>query len=280
MNKQLLFIALLAFSAVNAQTKMTDKEAAKHMKAVQKSKDKGDVLWDWDTVYNSGVPYCIVYEVEKGAFTHNEYSVRSLTGKELIYVKYDTYVDPTIPHDPGTPPMQVGYYTYIFIDTKNTGEVQLGKVYKEVVKDNLIANGTSVDANAESQFIAVNGKKFSQRNPPPPSDAMVVSSGMTYSMVERNRNAGILVLGTDINQDGKSIGRIESKETATDGTIVKNIDVFTPNGLKVAMASCQGATSHNWTLVTLKNNMQNTINSSVGQDNMDIVKFLIYGNYL
>ncbi len=192
MNKQLLFIALLAFSTLNAQTKMTEKEAAKHMKEVQKSKDKGTSIWDWDTVYNNGIPYCIIYEVEKGAFHHNDYSVRSLTGQELIYVKYDTYIDYSVPHQPNTPPSQSGYYQYIFTDTKQVAELLMNRPFKEIVRNSLIDNGTTINSAAETAFLALYPRKYSQMVPPPvaPPPPMVID----YTPVPRNRNGGLMIL--------------------------------------------------------------------------------------
>ncbi|HXB11915.1 MAG TPA: hypothetical protein VNZ45_08025, partial [Bacteroidia bacterium] len=121
MNKILLLLTVLAFSAVKAQQpyQMTPKEAAKHAKAVEKSKESGDIIWDYDTVFIAGVPSCIVYKVDKGALQHDDYSIRSLTGQELIYVRYYTAPDYTAAHMPNTPPPTIGYYSYIFSDTKN-----------------------------------------------------------------------------------------------------------------------------------------------------------------
>jgi hypothetical protein len=272
-----MILALLAFSTLNAQTKMTDKEAAKHMKEVQKSKDKGTSIWDWDTVYNNGIPYCIIYEVEKGAFHHNDYSVRSLTGQELIYVKYDIYTDYAAAQ-PNSPAPQSGYYQYIFTDTKQVAELLMNRPFKEIVRNNLIDNGTTVNAAAETAFLALYPRKYSQMAPPPP----VVSGPMVidYTPVPRNRNGGLMILLNTISQDGVNIGNIQTNESNMNGVITVTQNFFLPNGTKVAMATAQGRGVHIWNVITMKNNAQITITSTNGQDNMDIIKFLINGYYL
>jgi hypothetical protein len=277
MNKQLLFLAVLAFSTVNAQNKMTDKEAAKHMKEVQKSKDKGTSIWDWDTVYNNGIPYCIIYEVEKGAFHHNDYSVRSLTGQELIYVKYDIYTDYAAAQ-PNSPAPQSGYYQYIFSDTKAVAELLMNRPFKEIVRNNLIDNGTTINSAAETAFLALYPRKYSQMAPPPMVAPPVLV--VDYTPVPRNRNGGLMILLNNISQDNVTIGNIQSSQSNYNGVITTTLNIFLPNGTKVAVATNEGLNSHVWNMITMKNNAQIRITSSNGQDNMDIIKYLINGYYL
>jgi hypothetical protein len=183
MNKLLLVSAVLAFSAVKAQQtpyQMTDKEAAKHAKEVAKSRDKGDIIWDFDTVFVAGIPNCLVYKIDKGALQHDDYSIRSLTNVELVYVRYCTAIDYTVAHAPNTPPPTIGYYSYLFYDTKNTGETSSSiRPFKTAGRYRLVANGTSIDPNSESNFIAENPVKWSIMQappppPPPPSTTVIV----------------------------------------------------------------------------------------------------------
>ncbi len=160
---------------VNAQVKMTAKEMEKHEKEIQKSKEKGTSIWDWDTVYNNGIPYCIIYEVKKSPGQPHDFSIRSLTGKELIYVHYGTYQDLTAPHQPNTPIPTYGYYLYVFDSTKQAAEVPNNRPFKEVVRNNLIDNGTAVDSAAEAKFVA----RFQRRHSLPPPSAPVPAAPHT-----------------------------------------------------------------------------------------------------
>jgi len=185
MKKTLLFFSVLAFVAAKAQQsapvnpppyQMTPKEAAKHAKAVEKSKEKGDIIWDYDTVFVSGVPNCIIYKVERGALQHDDYSIRSLTGQELIYVRAGIAPDYTVPHAPNTPPSTIGYYTYIFSDTRNSGETYNGtRPFKTVGRYHLITpNGSAIDGGAEATFIAENPVRWSVPPPPPPQPQVII----------------------------------------------------------------------------------------------------------
>ena len=182
MNKNLLFFTLLSFSAATAQQQqqpyqMTPKEAERHAKDIDKSRKNGDIIWDFDTVYIAGVPNCIVYKIDKGALQHDDYSIRSLTNQELIYVRYCTAPDYTVAHAPNTPPPTIGYYSYVFYDTKNTGETYSDiRPFKTIGRYHLVANGASIDPNGESNFIAENPPKWSVAQPPPAPTVVVVNN--------------------------------------------------------------------------------------------------------
>jgi hypothetical protein len=174
---------VLAFSTVEAQQayQMTPKEAEKHAKAIERSKKSGDIIWDYDTVFVAGVPNCIVYKVDKGALQHDDYSIRSLTGQELIYVRYGTALDYNAAHAPNTPPPTIGYYSYIFSDTKNTGETYSSiRPFKTTGRYNLIMNGNAINPNGEANFIAENPVRWSVPPPPPPVVQVVVAPVNNY----------------------------------------------------------------------------------------------------
>jgi len=276
MKKHLFFIVFIACSSAYAQQfSMTDKERTKHAKEVAESKEKGDCFWDYDTVFNKGLPYCLLYKVDKGALHHDDYSVRNLAGQEIIYVKYATYNDYTVAHAPNTPPPTVGYYSYIFTDTKSVGEVLVSKVYKELIKNNLIDSGKHVNSKAEKLFVELNGNRYSSIKPPPPSSPLPPN----YIMTERNHSAGITIVGENIMQDGKAIGRIQYGEGTVNGITTKTMDIFLPNGTRVAQAYSYSNQPHTWSITTFRDYYRNNVISQ-GDDSMDVVKYLIYSNYL
>ncbi|MGP8215682.1 MAG: hypothetical protein ACLQQ4_08985 [Bacteroidia bacterium] len=173
MKKTLLFFAALSFSAAQAQQpepyQMTPKEAEKHAREVEKSRENNTIICEYDTIFIAGVPNSLIYKVDKGALQHDDYSIRSLSGQELIYVRYCTAIDYSAAHAPNQPPPTIGYYSYVFYDTKNTGETYSDiRPFKTVGRYHLVANGTAIDPNGESNFIAENPQKWSLMQPPPP----------------------------------------------------------------------------------------------------------------
>jgi hypothetical protein len=229
----LFFVALITFSSVCAQqVQLTDKKHEKHVRDLATSKEKGDTFCDHDTVFSKGVPYCLLYKVDKGNLSHDDYSVRNLAGQEIIYVKYGTYVDYTVAHASNTNPPTVAYYSYIFTDTKSVGEVLTSKVYKELVKNNLIDSGKRVNPKAEKLFVELNGNRYSSIKPPPPPSPLPAG----YVMTDRNHNGTVTIVDADINQDGKLIGKIQYGEGSVNGITTKTMDIFLPNGTRVAQA--------------------------------------------
>jgi len=359
MNKPILLSTLLALSLsfANAQQpyQMTPKEAEKHAKEVAKSRESGDIIWDYDTVFVAGVPNCIVYKVDKGAFAHDDYSIRSLTGQELIYVRYCTAIDYSQPHAPNTPPPTIGYYSYIFYDTKNTGETySTTRPFKTAGRYHLVANGTSIDPNGEANFIAENPVKWSIMQPPQPPPVIVVQqpapapppvvvvapqqpvntysapapppqpntysapapppqpapapntysgnapqpapntysgnapqpapntysgNAPQYVIVERPHDRDVRVDGNNVYQGDMQIGTIRYNEINANGMLMKTMEVFLNNGVKVATAYTQGDPNM-WTVVTMRDHAMNTVNPHDEHHKEEIIRYLVRGNYL
>jgi hypothetical protein len=176
MKKTLLFLGSLAFVSAYAQQpyQMTPKEAEKHEKAIAKSKENGDIICDYDTIYIGGVANSLIYKIDHGALIPDDFSIRSLSGQELIYVRYATAPDYTAAHTPNQPPPTIGYYSYVFSDTKNIGEMYSSiRPFKTVGRFRLI-NGNAIDPNAEATFIAENPVRWSV--PPPQPQVIIVNN--------------------------------------------------------------------------------------------------------
>ena len=107
-----------------------------------------------------GIPIFIMTEKTNGFLQPSDYSVKSLSGQEVIYVKADYYV--TNPgRAPGEAENRTYYYTSLFMDTKNKAEVGYpARIYKQVADNGLISNG-NLNSDAESKFIALDGTKYS-----------------------------------------------------------------------------------------------------------------------
>jgi len=166
MKRLLLFFALSVFTCVHAQKyNLTPKKMAKHERKVRKSMKRHNILWDYDTVFNAGVPYCIVYEVKHPGNPNYDYSVRSLSGQELIYVHFkETTFPPPFQTNPDAANSSIiGRYMYYFTDTKTTVRgPSLQQIYEEVVNYNLIENGNEINPAGEAAFIKRFGGKHGQ----------------------------------------------------------------------------------------------------------------------
>jgi len=275
MKANLLLIALLAGAYVSAQ-QVSEKEMKKHIENVQKSKEKGTIIWDLDTVYNAGVPYCIVVEKSNGFLQPNDFSVRNLQNVELIYVKYAYYYKPF----PAPPNTIVQYYTYYFTDTQNKSEITFNtKVYKTVVEENLI-NGSQISSDAEAKFVSLNGMRYTQEQNAATVQPVVIVNNTGGGIVQRNRNAGFSVINGQVRQDNVMVGTVQMSQMAENGIIVKTIVAFLPDGTKVAEATCNGLDAHNWNVITLKDNRSYWVNSSFNNDASDIVRYLIGAYYM
>jgi len=284
MKTNLLLLAILACCFASGQ-EVSDRKMKSHLKEVAKSKEKGSVIWDLDTVYRSGVPYCIIIEKSHGLLP-SDYSVKNLDGMELIAVKYNSVRDPNPnPHFPGTVTTSpnISYYTYYFTDTRNMAEIAYGKkVYKTVAEENLI-DGDHVNSNEEAKFITMNGMKFSGDDKNQNIQVTQQSSNNNNSytnLVERDRNKTITIVNNQVNQDFKVVGSVQLTQEGDNGKIVKTYSVFLPDGTKIAEGKCYGITAHNWNVITLKDNQSRTVNSSFNNDAIDIVKWLINAYYL
>ena len=53
-HKKALSIIVLVISSLSIHAQEMDKKMREHLKEVEKSKEKGSLIWDIDTVYNAG----------------------------------------------------------------------------------------------------------------------------------------------------------------------------------------------------------------------------------
>jgi hypothetical protein len=274
------FFLLLAFltSAFASAQWYPDKEASAHMKAVQESKEKKSVLWDMDTVYASGVPYCIIVEMSNGFLQPHNYSVRSLQNQELIYVTYQIYYTESYPdwfqvtkHQGVTTDeySTIEYYTWSFADNQKVESPADKKVYKMVVENNLI-QGNDLNDEEETKFIALNAITFSQDR-----------EGTDLSrLLNTKRTSGISIAGDSVMQDKVLIGKVKIVQGNEYGAAIRIMMIYLPDGTMIAEGKSYGSNSVKWMLVTKKDNQMRIITVSANDGILDVVKYLINGNYL
>jgi hypothetical protein len=160
MNKALFFAAVFIFFFFNGQSqtidnsksKLSDKEMQEHLKRVQKSKDKGTVIRDYDTVFNNGVPYCTAFEFENkyapvvlGRGSSN-FNFGAWDGSTLIKVQLQ-YA--------GGGSVQTSYI-WTFSDGQSVQTTAWKDAWKKLVELNLIDNGKTLNSDAVAKFIKKN----------------------------------------------------------------------------------------------------------------------------
>lgn len=304
-----LLIALFAFTCANAQQwgYLTPRQMYKHEKKVAKSRKTGGILWDYDTVFYAGVPNCIIIQVEHLGNPNYDYSIRSLSGQELIYVSYvrNTYYDPATNFRYTD---LVGHYNYYFSDTKTDVKGPLNDNIDEiVVKYSLIQNGQQINPNGEDAFIKRFGGKRGQHVqreqqqqqaiPRPQQQATQQPQQQAIPQQQKQATqqqpqqptqpdtstnsgdngpgAGISISDNQVMQGNTKIGYIST----TRDSLSTTISVYQPNGNKVAEATSQQKNPQSILVNTTRDKASNIVTSN-GDDVMTVINYLISKGYL
>jgi hypothetical protein len=124
------------------------------------SAQKQKITFDEDTILVDGVRYGIL---SKG-MNRGDYSLKSLDGKEQIYLKFLEYNDPTKVNS-SNPTGRETYLEVIFLNSGAKCEVDYHtkKHIAKVIVDGHLLKNNEIDAEAEKKFILINGTKFSDR---------------------------------------------------------------------------------------------------------------------
>jgi hypothetical protein len=310
----LLFFGGCVTAASFAQnTEYTEKELIKHEIAVQKSIIKEKAIVSLDTLFYIGKPVCLFIEESKFLGSLLKGTLKNMNGTDAVWLRFITSQE-------APNPQNLNYYEFYFAASGKRAMLPstLGSsLEKSIVKNGLFVNGY-LDVNAENKFVAqhpvpnfmtaiiVNNHPNASINT---SGVTIIAGGNSgtggygngnnggyggiggsnnvnmannsnYALVPRNRNAMVQVIGTNIQQDFKSVGNITKTTQAQNGTIVTTYTVSLLTGITVATATAQGATSHDYSILTMKDNRLHQVNSTIGRDEMDIAQHLINMGYL
>lgn len=255
-----IFIALMT----SAVAQHSEKELAKHADKVAKSRDKGKNLVSLDTLFASGKPYCIMKGTRKILGGYGAYSVRPLGApdQEEIYMEMEAE---------GVGSSAVWYWDMVFVNHGQKIRFRNGTLDLEntIVDYNLFTE-TGINQAGMNKLVLLKGDKTGTQPAP-------VQSGKT---VERNRSGMVQIFGNRIQQSGVLIGTLSKEVKAENGGVITHISIRLPNGDLVATARNNGATDHTWNLVTARDNETHYVNSSIGQDEKDLVQLLVDQLYL
>lgn len=270
MNIKINALALLIIAAASQSIAQPgEKELRKHAEKIEKSRTKKSVEVSLDTLFYEGLPYCIFEEGKKVLGNALNITVKDLEGTERMWCKFATGQELNRPDITSA-------YEITFVATGNKAlysNVIGNSLEKEIVKHNLFANGT-FNAASENRFISYNPYKTGFMSQP-----VAPNNAATPPQVQRNRNAMIMIMGEEIKQDNKTIGRIKKSTSTNGGKMFQVAEIYSPDGILIARAETAHM-QHNWLIVTAKDNKTHQINSSIGKDDSDLADYLIKQLYL
>lgn len=263
----LLFLPL--FCALVAQAQPSAKELEKHREKVQKSLEKGKNIRSLDTLFATGKPYCIMKGLKKGLGGPIEYTIRPLKQPDLEEVYMLMSAE-------GTGSTAIWYWDMVFVNLGQKIRFRNGTLDPEntLVEYDLF-NDSGLNTAGVNKLVLLKGGQQGGGTVPAPA-----APGNGPELVQRNRGGMIQVFGERINQGGVHVGNITSVTAAANGGIITRYTITTPAGALVATAQNNGATDHNWTIVTAKDNRNHQVSSSLTHDAEDIVRFLVEALYL
>jgi hypothetical protein len=278
---KIIFSLTLALVSMSAMAQLTDKEVKKHQKKVLESLEKKKGVSSLDTLFCKGKSNALVNVLSKSFLLGaEEQTIQDVNSKkDLIIISLKNYKDQN---------QVVRYYNhYQFPSLKMNCDVpnEIGSldVYETICKYQLI-NENGLDTMRVELFTVLKGNISPMSND---GTSTGFQNGGTAArqdinnynvIVPRNKQSFLMFLGDNIQQDSKMIGSIVKSTVNGKEGLLTQYSVFNSVGAMICTATETKFMSHEWNLLTYKNNLFNTITSSIGKDKDDIVKFLIdYG---
>ena len=277
---KIIFSLIIALFTLSSMSQLSDKEVKKHQKKVLESLEKKKGISSLDTLFCKGKSNALVNVLSKSLLLGaEEQTIQDLNSKkDFIIISLKNYKDQN---------QVVRYYHhYQFPGLKMQCDVpsEIGSldVYETICKYQLI-NEYGLDTVKVELFTVLKGTINPSNNVSVDQNRVNAAQQdiNNYNViVPRNKQSFLMFLGDNIQQDSKMIGSIvKSTINGKDGLLTQ-YSVFNSVGAMVCTATEKTFMSHEWNLLTYKNNRFNTITSSIGQDKEDIIKFLIENGFL
>jgi hypothetical protein len=275
MKKIILSCLAICASCYMASAQLTEKQLKLHQKAIDKSKNDESVIWSFDTIFNKGLPYCIMKKKNKKMFGHSDCDFYTLSGKNVFYAKT----------------IEAGVterYEILFFTTERKAYWS-GDVEEGVVEFELFA-GDSLNATAVNKFLLLHADKPDEGTVSKIAGQIGLGSlggrgnddddddaPRATRQPARDRNAKVSIFGDDAQQDFKTIGTI--KEVFGGRNMNTVYEIFDAGGRKIAEAEAR-MHSTTWQVVTLKNNKAHTVTCASFREKEAIMEYLARLRYL
>jgi hypothetical protein len=275
------FLSCLATCALfhTANAQLTEKQLKSHQKDIAKSKEKGSVIWSFDTIFNKGVPYCIMKKKNKSFLGSFEGDFYAFNGKNVLYAKSLA---------------EQGIFVYEVLVLGTGQKAYIDDLEKGIVEAELFA-GDSLNETALNKFVMIHGEKPESKLSKVAGNIslggrkkreQVASRGAddddddetpAAAQPVRNRQASITMFGDEAHQDFKTIGTI--KEVFGGRNMSTLYEIFDAGGRKIAEAEGK-MHSTSWQVVTLKNNKAHTVSCASFKEKEAIMEYLTRLRYL
>lgn len=272
-----ILILTLSVSSISAQT-ISAKEYEKHLKKIKQSRLNNTVILSLDTVYDAGSEYAILRKTNPSG---NDYSVRNLMGKELMYFRFNSFNEAEYSGNIGSQEKKY-YYEIIFSASQKKCEVpsmNAAQIAAFIVDKRLIADG-QIQKDAEAHCIETFGKKYSGEKNKPVQEFSSEIATSSYELVKRDKAKEIFIVNTSILQDDQTIGTIIS-ETSQDNIITFiRYTISLPDGTMIAKAKTQSYGDENIQITTLQDAKTIKIPKPSYWVDKTILQFLVEKGYL
>lgn len=255
----LALIQLQSFAQVDA------KEMARHQKKVAKSADKKTGVASLDTFFYNGQPVCFYTANKSFMGNDTDFEFRSFSdNKKLIIGEMISE---------GTGENTIYYYDIVFLEASKKLRIKLSEKILDMLGKYEVVNDSEVNIANLNLLLLAKGE------PTVNTTKTYRSNTSNNALVERNRNGLIIIGGEQISQGGVPIGKIVSSTINNNGLKTVYTISFL-NDVLCATVINEAIMGHNWTIVTSKNNISSILNSSFGNDEKDIIQWLVANLYL
>lgn len=262
MKTSLFTICLLLISSISFAQKLDETSAASLEKRKQKAKENNTIFWKYDTVYKAGTPYCLL-ESRSQSENGNEYMVKGLNGKDLIYVKEPGNIEKLLSNLSLKANVE-----FSFLNEKQKLDVpkkSVGQVYSFIVKNNLVTENKAnmkaaknllyIHSEENPQGYTANVKvedtdstASEEKTVETPEKAKDTAA---YQPVARDKGA-INTKNYIIKQSGVIIGRYD-KRTISDGLSdpITRFTIKSPDWKEIILVTNRGFGSTTWDIEIL-----------------------------
>ncbi|MBC8045374.1 MAG: hypothetical protein H7Y00_01120 [Fimbriimonadaceae bacterium] len=277
---KMIFILLPVFffiEIISAQ-QLTHKEYAKHLKKINQSKEEASVVISLDTIYNKGEAYALFIKVTSAG---KDYSVKNLSGNELIYWRFNSYDNPEYTGNIGSVQKNY-YYEIIFPANQKRCETEFKTVQQmgDFILENDLIHENGLNEDAVDGLIQAYGNKYSTKRNKPVQVFYGEDSGKEYKLAERDRTKLITLNNNLIEQDNIIIGSIESK-TKNEGVVTYfNYTIKLQDGTTIATAKHQNYGAEDIEIKTMKDSKIIRLAKPDYWIDKTIVQYLIDNFYL
>jgi hypothetical protein len=239
-----------------------------------------------DTLYVKGKPYALFLKVRQGLGL-NDYSLRTLGGKELAYARCVR-----VGNDPQTADF---YYEVTFMGSGAKCEIrnnplQFAKAYaKEIVGSDLVV-GADINPEGERRFLLIHSQKVGEDvrrdvelqtlKPQAGTAGATPAAGTAVRGGIGDPSKPVYAVGSTVKQGNVLLANIRKQSVPGQGRITEIIDFTNPGGLRLAQAEFAGVGSTTATILTYNDNRRHTLTVTGPNRAQAIAEFLLQNGYL